>query len=182
MFDDSERLQRWLASRVGELPETPELLIAQQLMLAKDLALAKSQPDFGPNLAAWLEKEKHVSLNEEQRTYTTGSGQVLERVHIRNDECDKYGCVIHNPSAHAESIGPTHWTGVGGGIMRTCTHGILHHDPDGQNWLERVFGKRKLCSCACRCCDPPTSLRPRPGESPEATVNRVINAVKGEKP
>ena len=68
-------------------------------------------------------------------TYTTGTGQMLERIHDPAT-CEGQGCAIHHPSDHHMRDWPTNWRDDGFlGIKtphmeRVCPHGIGHPDPD----------------------------------------------------
>lgn len=97
------------------------------------------------NLLLWIDRKRgrRVYTSTQFDTldrYVTGTGQVLVNVHERHADCDLHGCVIHNPSADAEAIGPTHWRQDRQMMERICEHGVGHPDPDGQRWAERTFG------------------------------------------
>lgn len=62
-------------------------------------------------------------------TYTTGTGQLLAKVH-KEIECKRQHCVIHRPSDHSMRSFPTHWRSDRGFMERICPHGVGHPDPD----------------------------------------------------
>ena len=84
-----------------------------------------------------------AALEENAHTYTTGTGQVLQRVHARTDSC-LTGCVIHAPSAHRMTAYPTHWREDRGIMERICPHGVGHPDPDGR-YGDAVHGCDGCC-------------------------------------
>jgi len=75
------------------------------------------------------------TFDPDENTYTTGTGQVIVRVHDAK-HCVGRGCVIHHPSDHHMKDWPTNWR-TGGPfdikpphMERICPHGIGHPDPD----------------------------------------------------
>ena len=88
-------------------------------------------------------------------TYTTGTGQVIERIHDRKACCGER-CVIHNPSNHAMKDFPTHWRDDRKLTERLCPHGIGHPDPDALAFIEKADPNRYVyesihgCDGCCR--------------------------------
>lgn len=82
--------------------------------------------------------------DEEARTYLTGSGQLLVKVHSR-EACHGPYCVIHNPSNHHMRDWPTNWRDDKGHMERICPHGIGHPDPDDP-FADPVHGCDSCCA------------------------------------
>jgi hypothetical protein len=70
-----------------------------------------------------------VGKHNTNNTYTTGTGQLLTRVHEVDDSCEN-GCVIHDPSEHPMASFLTHYRTDRQIMERICPHGIGHPDPD----------------------------------------------------
>ena len=68
-------------------------------------------------------------------------GWKYTNLHARTWECDRYGCMVHNPDL--EWVGNREnwpYSPRGDGRMeRICPHGIGHPDPDTAEYLERTF-------------------------------------------
>jgi len=88
----------------------------------------------------------------EMDTYLTGTGQKLW-VHKANEDCFKYGCVIHSPSNHAMKDFPINWREDRNLMERICPHGIGHPDPDDLNFKYRKYGKIEMKYEAIHGCD-----------------------------
>lgn len=81
-------------------------------------------------------------------------------VHVHNRaHCDGQFCAIHNPSDHPLSRMPRRFEN--GIILRLCSHGMYHPDPDALNFIERTFGRAVALSreehgcCGASCCQQP---------------------------
>ena len=81
--------------------------------------------------------------DEETDTYVTGAGQVIVNLHPRSEDCDKFGCTVHNPTEHNMRGFPTLWRQDRGLMERTCPHGVGHPDPDHMAWYARKYGEDK---------------------------------------
>jgi hypothetical protein len=85
------------------------------------------------------------------------SGGPVMRIH---GEATCYGfCPFHNPSDHPLSTAPLFWLKSMNLMLRRCTCGKLHPDPDSLAYsqLESPFYDGWHACCSKRCCVPPTS-------------------------
>lgn len=73
--------------------------------------------------------------------YITGTGQPISGVHKANENCEKYGCVMHNPTDHNMITFPLNWNQDKRIMERVCPHGVAHPDPDAIAYRERIFEK-----------------------------------------
>ena len=88
------------------------------------------------------------------------------------DGCRGRGCALHGASDHWARDMPLRWiypekvqpgARRAGTMMRDCPHGILHYDPDGMTFSDRVGqgvqpfarGHAAACDCPCRCPENP---------------------------
>jgi len=62
----------------------------------------------------------------------------MSNLHEYVDECDMFGCVIHNPTDHSMRDFALNWRNDRGLMERICSHGVGHPDPDHMNWYERT--------------------------------------------
>jgi len=102
------------------------------------------------------EKEMKAKLKLGYNKYDiflTGTGQALTKLHERSSDCDKYGCVIHNPTKHCMSKFKTHWREDRSLMERICKHGIGHPDPDDLAFKKRRSGKNYAKSESVHGCD-----------------------------
>lgn len=69
-----------------------------------------------------------------------GPGWKLANTHPWSDDCDEFGCVLHNPSVnHVNEEGwPYNWRGDRGIMERICSHGVGHPDPDSAAFFRRI--------------------------------------------
>jgi hypothetical protein len=80
----------------------------------------------------------------ESNTYTTGSGQVLHRIH-EGIHCLGTHCVIHNPMRGPWSSWPTFWRDDRRIMERICPHGVGHPAVEDRS-ANMVHG---CCGCPC---------------------------------
>lgn len=64
-------------------------------------------------------------------------GQLLENVHLQNEECEHYGCAIHSPSDHEFSHMPRYWSNTLKIMVRVGDAGDWYYDPDELAYRER---------------------------------------------
>jgi hypothetical protein len=80
-----------------------------------------------------------IGRHDSNKTYITGTGQLLTRVHKVDETCDD-GCVIHDPSEHCMVDFPTHYRTDRQLMERICPHGIGHPDPDAIAFAAKMKG------------------------------------------
>lgn len=89
------------------------------------------------------------------------NGQVLLNIHPP-EQCAGRPCTVHNPSQHHMASWKAHWEDHYKIVLRECTHGVLHPDPDevsfrrdrGRPW--HLASLEHDCDC---CCQPPVELQ-----------------------
>jgi hypothetical protein len=84
-------------------------------------------------------------------TFKTGFETIT--VHDRSENCQTYGCVIHNPSKHPMSDFPLHWRYDVKLMERICPHGVGHPDPDAIEFTRRSIGAETARVRANHGCD-----------------------------
>lgn len=91
--------------------------------------------------------------------YVTGTRQTLTHVHPP-DDCEGGPCCVHAPSRHPLVNAPTHWhmgeTYEDEIMMRICTCGNFHPDPDDLAFIANTRGEANATRLAihecCGCC------------------------------
>lgn len=86
-------------------------------------------------------------------------GTVLVNVHTP-EQCAGQYCGLHNPSAHPLRDAPLAWINWGKQLVRICSHGERHPDPDdvahkrrSQPYLAFVWARwHDHECCQARCC------------------------------
>lgn len=79
----------------------------------------------------------------------------LVNVHNKLICADTY-CSIHKPSEHPLNKMPRKFENDI--ILRVCSHGVTHPDPDALDWAQRTFGEDYAATlaehgcCGARCC------------------------------
>jgi hypothetical protein len=81
------------------------------------------------------------------------NGQVLVNVH-EPYECVGENCTIHDPSDHHMKDWPQEWDQSRRIMMRVCSHGDMHIDPDEPGYLSCVWDNsqavpRLVCDACC---------------------------------
>jgi len=71
------------------------------------------------------------------------NGELLSGIHAP-DSCFGEYCVIHKPSNHGLRNARMAWVS-GVGLVRYCTHGKRHPDPD----TPQAVGHSRECPCCC---------------------------------
>lgn len=83
--------------------------------------------------------------------YKTGTGQIIHRVHDR-EQCAGDNCCIHRPSKHHMRDFPTHWRDDRMLMERICPHGVGHPDPDDLEFKKKHGIDDGVHGC-CGCCN-----------------------------
>jgi len=90
-----------------------------------------------------------------KETVALDDGVTLTNVHNRL-ACEGEYCSIHHPSDHPLNKMPRKFKD--GIVMRVCSHGVNHPDPDALAWAQRTFGAAYADTltehgcCGSRCC------------------------------
>lgn len=100
-------------------------------------------------------KFKKPKFHPKKNSFTDSIGQTLFKIHLKDDDCDNYGCIIHNPTKHHMSNWPLIYRERWGRAYpeRICEHGIGHPDPDDMNWYHRYHGEVKAYYEGIHGCD-----------------------------
>ena len=93
---------------------------------------------------------KRGTTHADERNTLHITGQVIS-THRRNT-CLDYWCAVHNPSPHHMRDWPQQWDDIKNCIVRVCTHGQAHIDPDN-NGVDARFYKTHHQECD-GCCIP----------------------------
>ena len=75
-------------------------------------------------------------------------------LHIAEDNCYRYGCVIHSPTEHHMRSWPLNWRDDRKFMERICPCGVGHPDPDQMSFIRRTKGKDTMEGVhgCCGCC------------------------------
>ena len=87
-----------------------------------------------------------------EEAWSLSGGEVLPKAHPHAPDCDKHGCVIHNPSKHCTDDLPQHFRSDTGLMERICPHGTGHPDPDSVAYFLRQDPKKNSWVGIHGCC------------------------------